>query len=327
MSIPWKALFNLSNSHVSFTHCLFNHTTQGALSLSNSNLSLSNCSFENTSVYNIEYPSIQHNIYCSGSDISSIELKSLYYNQQQIQNTTSLWMFGEHCELKDPSKHNYPPSYQFIPTLTQANLLTSSTSQELTNTDDLTFIFEGALFIPCSLYFSLLLSDQTTIEHIFDSPMSSNETYAEFSLPSSSIPNNETLYVAVSVLPTTSTAFSLTSLSNFTYSTPPLKVSDSTPTQSSSNNHNPIILLVVIFAVNAFILSLLLFIIISRSRTRCRKKDNKLDVPLLTLTPTPPQSIPTEKPVSISTSIPTFNGNESGDFFEPDTLNPQIEYI
>ena len=37
--------------------------------------------------------------------------------------------------------------------------------------------------------------------------------------------------------------------------------------------------------------------------------------------------ISTQDDVSIITSIPTFNGNASGDFFNQDTLNPQIEYI
>ena len=182
-----NSLVHLSGCDGVLRSASFNVTSLSALSIeSASSLNITDYSFYTSTTLNLTFPSVQHNIRCTGN--SSVAMNT--FNGAPIETSTSLWMTADTCEFS--TDEAVPLSLFFTPQLREA--VGEHRSQTIHQIS-----FAGLLFIPCSIAFMVYKDGQPTVSTplLFDTHQ--REDYAVGTVTSDDLPDTAVITACVCV--------------------------------------------------------------------------------------------------------------------------------
>ncbi|KAK2945732.1 hypothetical protein BLNAU_19345 [Blattamonas nauphoetae] len=170
----------LEQATTTITSSTFSELSFGAINMEGGSLKIETSAFHDNNPQSSSFPSLRHNIHCSGE--GQLKIGSLSGGDGKVDHP-HLWLSNEDCSLSGEDVNANAPF--FIPTLSSSS---TSTLNKTSQVFDLTI--KGTTLIPCSLFLEVFEKKKDGSEGKMvriglsvDSSKSFNETEIEMSLP------------------------------------------------------------------------------------------------------------------------------------------------
>ncbi|KAK2950878.1 hypothetical protein BLNAU_14180 [Blattamonas nauphoetae] len=173
----WRSgVVQLTHHNLQLSHSRFSSISIfGAILLVSSHISLTNCSFESNFARISSFPSAQHNIFCTSSQLTVTE--------GDWTAPESLWMKNEDCDVK--GHWSGRDSFFFVPLLSASSCCIFSDTENI-----FTVEIEGSTLFPCGLDLEVFEVGENGREGLFmpfsltpETTSSFSETHISLSLP------------------------------------------------------------------------------------------------------------------------------------------------
>ena len=148
----------------------FTSYSAGALEISDhAQAVLTDCFFQSNTPSIDDFSFVRRNVLCTDS---SLVLESLI-ESDDTSTQAGLWIHGMECSFDGSASSFLTQSTYFVPSLVSVEKSTDSA-------DALTLHFTGSRFLPCSLFVTIVVSDDTNIT--FDPPVVTSSEEASYEL-------------------------------------------------------------------------------------------------------------------------------------------------